>query len=160
MSRWEPNARQTKSTFWYFPDKREVLFTGQDELGQPLAAGIAAAPEAATPLAMITSALEAATATFTPEQRELGSRLETVTATHPEPTERAGSKRASLAAATTAALRERGVTNPTATLAADLGVRAFYSAFARWADTTGPDTFTEPAHQELHELHTAAAALN
>ena len=80
VARWEPNARVrlvlaalelcteqgypattvaqiadraglTKTTFFrHFPDKREVLFAGQDEHSRILAEAIAAAPAEATPI--------------------------------------------------------------------------------------------------------------
>jgi AcrR family transcriptional regulator len=189
MSRWEPGARErlvraavdlfteqgydnttvneiadraglTKTTFFrHFPDKREVLFAGQDTHGRLLADGIAAAPASATPLQAVAAALDAATATFTPRQREFGPRLEAVIAGNSELRERDVFKRAGLAAAMTEALEKRGVPDPAASLAADLGVRAFYRAFARWCDPAGQQTFTELARQELRELRAAAAAL-
>jgi AcrR family transcriptional regulator len=189
MGRWEPNARErlvraaidlfseqgydattvaeiagraglTKTTFFrHFPDKREVLFAGQDTHGRLLAGGIAAAPATATPLEAVAVALDAATATFTPAQREFGPRLQAVIAAHPELREREVFKLASLAAAMTGALRQRGVPDPAASLAADLGVRAFARAFASWADPASQQTFTELARQALGELRAAAATL-
>ena len=189
MGRWEPNARErlvraavdlfteqgydqttvaqiaeraglTKTTFFrHFPDKREVLFAGQDIHGQLLAGGIAAAPASATPLQAVAAALDAATAVFTPDQREFGPRLQAVIASNSELQERAAFKRAGLAAAMTGALHQRGVPDPAASLAADLGVRAFYQAFARWTDPASQQTFPELAHQELHELRVATATL-
>src|ERR1700761_1817319 len=105
MARWEPNTRGrlvlaaldlfasegydavsvaqiaeragvSKMTFFrHFPDKREVLFAGQELHGRLLADGITAAPAGATPLAAVGAALDAATASFTPEQRAFGPRL-------------------------------------------------------------------------------------
>jgi AcrR family transcriptional regulator len=190
MGRWEPNARErlvraaldlfseqgydnttiaeiaeraglTKTTFFrHFPDKREVLFAGQDTHGRLLADGIATAPDSATPLEAVAAALDAATLTFTPGQREFGPRLRAVIAGNRELQERDAFKRAGLAAAMTEALQQRGVPEPTASLAAELGVRAFYRAFARWTDSTSQQTFTELARQALHELQAAAATLD
>jgi hypothetical protein len=44
-------------------------------------------------------------------------------------------------------------------LAADLGVRAFYDAFGRWADPAGDQTLTDLTRQALGELRAALAAL-
>ncbi len=188
MARWEPNARErlvraaldlftehgysnttvaeiadraglTKTTFFrHFPDKREVLFAGQDTHGRLLADAIAAAPASATPLEAVAAALDATTATFTEGQREFGPRLQAVIAGNSELQERDAFKRAGLAAAMTDALRQRDVPDPAASLAADLGVRAFYRAFA-WADPASQQTFPEFARQALDELRAAAAAL-
>jgi AcrR family transcriptional regulator len=190
MGRWQPNARErlvraaldlfseqgydnttvieiaeraglTKTTFFrHFPDKREVLFAGQDTHRQLLADGIATAPESATPLEAVAAALDAATVTFTRYQREFGPRLQAVIADNRELQEREAFKRADLAAAMTDALNKRDVPDPTARLAAELGVIAFYRAFSRWSDPTNQQTFTELARQTLHELRAATAELD
>ena len=189
MARWEPNTPQrlvlaaldlfaeqgydnttvsqiasraglTKTTFFrHFSDKREVLFAGQEVHSRLLADGAAAAPDSATPLEAVAAALDALTATFTAEQREFGPRLLTVIAGNPELQDRAAIKRAALAAALTSALSKRGVPNLTASLAADLGTRAFDRAFARWIQPSSQQTFTELAREELQALRTAAMAL-
>jgi len=189
MGRWEPNARQrlvraaldlfaeqgydkttvaeiaeraglTKTTFFrHFPDKREVLFAGQETHSRLLADGIAAAPSPATPLQAVEAALDSLTASFTPVQREFGPQLQAVIAGHPELRERATFKYAGLTAAMSEALQKRGVPEPAASLAAELGVRAFHRAFARWIDPASQQTFAELARQELRELRAAAATL-
>jgi AcrR family transcriptional regulator len=189
MARWEPNARArlvgaaldlfteqgydsttvsqiadraglTKTTFFrHFPDKREVLFAGQGTHSGILADAIAAAPGPATPLEAVTAGLDALTASFTPAQREFGPKLVAVIAANRELEERATFKRASLAAAMADALRKRGVPDPAASLAAELGTRAFYTAFTRWVEPASQQTFTELARQELSQLRTAAATL-
>jgi hypothetical protein len=74
--------------------------------------------------------------------------------------ERGALKRASLAEAMTQALQERGVPDPTASLAAELGVLAFSRAYARWAEPTNQQEFGELARQALQELQAASAALS
>jgi AcrR family transcriptional regulator len=189
MARWEPNARErlvlaaldlfaeqgydnttvmqiaeraglTKATFFrHFPDKREVLFAGQEVHSLLLADGAAAAPDSATPIEAVGAALDALTASFTAQQRDFGPRLLTVIAANSELQERATFKSAALAAALTTALGKRGVPELTASLAAELGVRAFHGAFERWIDPASQLTLTELAHQALDELLAAAVAL-
>ena len=189
MARWEPNARArlvlaaldlfaeqgyddttvaqiaeraglTKATFFrHFPDKREVLFAGQETHALLLAEGAAAASDAATPLAAVAAALDALAASFTPEQREFGPRLLTVIAGNPELLERATFKRAALATALASALGKRGVPELTAGVAGELGAHAFYRAFERWVDPASRQTLTELARRALDELRLAAAAL-
>ena len=189
MARWEPNARArlvlaavdlfaeqgydnttvtqiaeraglTKATFFrHFPDKREVLFAGQEVHSRLLADGITAAPDPATPFEAVAAALDALTASFTAEQREFGPRLLTVIAGNPELQERATFKRAALVAALTGALGKRGVPELTASLAAELGVLAFDRAFERWIDPASDQTLTELARQALDDVRAAAAAL-
>lgn len=150
----------TKTTFFrHFSDKREVLFAGQEVHSRLLADAVAAAPDSATPLQTVTSALDALTAGFTDDRREFSARVRAVIAANPELRERAASKRATLAEAMTAALHNRGVPDPTASLAAELGVRAFHRAFDRWTDPADRHTLTELARQALDELHAAIAAL-
>jgi hypothetical protein len=73
--------------------------------------------------------------------------------------ERNALKRAGFAEAMTDALQERGVPDPTASLAAELGVLAFRIAFARWANPTNQQQFGELARQSLQELQFANASL-
>lgn len=153
-------AGLSKATFFrHFPDKREVLFAGQHAHSSLLTEGIGAAPASATPLEAVAAGLDALTASLTPEQREFGPRLQAVIAGNGELQERAVFKHAGLAAAMTAALRERGVPDPTAGLAAELGVRAFYQAFDRWTDAREQQTFSAVARQVLDELRTAITTL-
>jgi AcrR family transcriptional regulator len=190
MARWEPDARQrlvsaaldlfteqgydnttvaqiaeraglTKSTFFrYFPDKREVLVAGQDTLCLLLADGIAAAPGTATPLEAVAAALDAACTAFTPERRGLGPELQAVIAANRELQERDALKRLGLAAAMTGALRKRGVPDPAASLAGELGVLALKLASARWADPANQQELGELARQSLQELQAANVALS
>ncbi len=114
MARWEPDSRMrlvraaidlfaeqgydettvaeiatraglTKATFFrQFRDKREVLFAGQDAHSSLLAEGVAAAPDGATPLELVASALDRVTGSFVEEQRAFGARLRAVVASHDE----------------------------------------------------------------------------
>jgi AcrR family transcriptional regulator len=154
-------AGLTKTTFFrHFPDKREVLFAaGQEIHSRLLADAIAAAPDSATPLQAVTAALDALTATFTDDRREFSARLRAIIAANGELRERAASKRAALAEAMTEALRKRGVPDAAASLAAELGARAFYLAYDRWSDPACQQPLTDLAHQALGELRAAITAL-
>lgn len=155
------NSRECSfSTFRHFPDKREVLFVGQDTLCRLFADGIATAPSSATPLEAVAAALDAAAVAFTPDRRELGPQRRAVIAGNSALQERDALKRAGFAAALTDALQERGVPDPTASLAAELGVLAFKRAYARWADPTNQQEFGELARQSLQELQAASASLS
>ena len=147
----------TKMTFFrHFPDKREVLFAaGQEIHSRLLADAIAAAPGPATPLEAVAAGLDALTATFTDDRRAFAARLRAVIAANAELRERAVFKRAGLAAAAAEALEKRGLPEPTATLAAELGVGAFYRAFDRWADPASQQTLTELTREALGQLRAA-----
>ncbi|MFD0442842.1 hypothetical protein ACFQ10_10350 [Streptomyces indonesiensis] len=120
---------------------------------------IDAAPGPATPLEAFRAALDALTATFTDDRRDVGARLRPVIAGNTELQERSALKRAKLAEAVTDALHKRGVSEPTASLAAELGIRAFCDAFDQWADPAGKQTLTELTRHTLDELRAALVAL-
>ena len=189
MGRWEPNARErllhaavelfvdrgyddvtvaeiteraglTKRTFFrHFADKREVLFAGQDVLSRMFAEAIAGAPADATPIDAVVAALAAAEVAFGPQRRDQARQLKAVIANHTELRERELLKRATLNAAMAGALRERGVPEPTASLAAEIGGLAFTTAFARWVAPDAERGFAELTRQALDELVAAAAQL-
>jgi hypothetical protein len=69
-------------------------------------------------------------------------------------------KRVGLATAVTDALKLRGVPDPTASLAAEIGILALRTAHARWSDPTNRQELAVLARQSLHELQTASAALS
>jgi AcrR family transcriptional regulator len=189
MARWQPNARErleraalalftengydaatvagiadraglTKSTFFrHFADKREVLFGGQDLLLERFSAAIAAAPPAATPAACLAAALQTPAAFFTPERHDLAGQRQAVIAANSELQERELLKRARLRAAVAGALRDRGVDDTTARLAAELGGLAFSTAYARWAEPGNRIPYAEIAGTALRELQASAAVL-
>lgn len=93
------------------------------------------------------------------EQREFGPRFRSVVAGHAELRERSAFKEFTLAAALTGALRQRGVPDPAASLAAGLGVRAFATAFTQWIAPANDQPFPTLARHGLTELHQAATTL-
>jgi AcrR family transcriptional regulator len=150
----------SKMTFFrHFSDKREVLFAGQAMHSQILADAIAAAPDQATPLQAVAVAVEALAATFSGDRREFSARLLAVIAANSELRERAAFKHIGLTEATSAALEKRGVPSLTASLAAELGLRAFDRAFAQWADPASDQPLTDLTRESLDELRAAADAL-
>ena len=189
MARWEPNARErleraalalfaehgydattvaqiadraglTKSTFFrHFADKREVLFGGQDFLSGIFSEAIRTAPPSAAIAGCLAAALEAAAAAFTPDRHDLAPRRRAVIAAHSELQERELLKRARLAAVMADALRVRGADETTARLAAEIGVLAFSTAYARWAAPQNRQPFTEIARAALGDLQARAVAL-
>ncbi len=108
-----------------------MLFWGQGALQEIYVSTIASAPDSAAPIEVIAAALEAA-APVLRERHELARQRQAVIAANPELQERELLKRALLAVAMADALRQRGVTEPVAGLAAEAGVIAFKTAFARW----------------------------
>jgi AcrR family transcriptional regulator len=173
MGRWEPDARGrleqaaldlyqergfeqttvteiaeraglTERTFFrHFVDKREVLFGEQDLLCTICVRTIEAAPASTMPLDAVATALEALVPVFQ-ERHELVRQRQAVIAANPGLQERELLKEAWLTSAMAEALQRRGVTNPAASLAAEVGVIAFKTAFDRWVN--------EPDVQDLSRL--------
>jgi AcrR family transcriptional regulator len=155
-------AGVTKSTFFrHFSDKRELLVAGQETLSMLLADGITAAPADASPLEAVAAGLERAASAMGPANRELGPRLKAAVAASTELQERDALKNVGLAAAMTTALVARGVPDPTAHLAGELGVLAFKRGFARWSEGDRDDARGLAYHAlaALEDLRTAAATL-
>src|SRR5882757_3611437 len=191
MGRWEPGARErlvvaavdlfteqgydattvaqiaeragvTKSTFFrHFPDKRELLVAGQETLSRLLAEGIAEAPGDAGPLQAVAAGLERAASAMGPMNRELAPRLKAAVAASAELQERDALKSVSLAAAMTTALVTRGVPDPTAALASELGLLAFKRGYAEWVegDRAPEDQLARYTLAALDELRAATATL-
>ncbi|MFC1420207.1 TetR family transcriptional regulator [Streptacidiphilus cavernicola] len=186
MGRWEPNARGrlaqaalelyldrgfeqttvaeiakqaglTERTFFrYYTDKREVLFWGAGELQRTLVEATAGAPATATLIGAVAAGLDAATATFE-EHREASRRRQSIISANAELRERELIKLASLATAMAEALRQRGVADLAASLAAEAGIAVFKIAFERWIDPANQRPFSLLIRESLDELKTVAS---
>ena len=181
MSRWEPNARGrleqaalelyaergfeqttvaeiaeraglTERTFFrHFADKREVLFAGAGTLREFLVSAVTGAPESAVPIEAVAAALEAAGALLQ-ERRAYSLQRQAVIAANAGLQERELIKLASLASALAEALRQRGVTEPAASLTAEAGIAVFKIAFERWTDGAGQQELPQVIRESLDEL--------
>jgi AcrR family transcriptional regulator len=153
-------AGVTRSTFFrHFPDKRELLVAGQDALSRLLAEGIAEAPPEAGPLEAVAAGLSRASSAFGPMNHEIGPRLKAAVAASTELQERDILKSVGLAATMTAALVARGVPDPIAQLAGELGILAFKRGYAEWSEADSADEFAPYALNALAELRAATASL-
>lgn len=162
MGRWEPNARGrleqaalelyrergydsttvaeiaeraglTERTFFrHYADKREVLFGGAGLLQDMLVTGVLEAPAALPAMEAIVAALVAIAEDLFEERRDFARQRQAVIASNAELQEREVVKLATLAIAVAGALRERGVGDPAASLAAEAGIAVFKVAFERW----------------------------
>lgn len=131
-------AGLTKATvFRLFADKREILFQGQAASVRTATEAVRTAPDGASALDAVRAALRQLSDEHVPEQQEIGRRIDRLIAASPELTERAAAKRAAIAAALQDALIARGEQVGLAGMIADIGVRAYYDAFATW--TTAGD---------------------
>src|SRR4051794_13579623 len=129
-------AGVTARTFFrHFPDKREVLFAGSEELVHQMAAAVEAAPADAAPLSAVAAALDAVATLLV--DLPYSRRRQAVIAANAELRERELTKMATLADALSAALVGRGVPDGEARLAAETGATVFRVGFERWV--AGPD---------------------
>ena len=152
-------AGVTKSTFFrHFPDKRELLVAGQAALSELLTEGIAAAPADATPLEAVGAGLQRAATMMTSFNRELYPKIQAAVAANSELQARDALKSVGLAAAMTDALVARDIPEPTAHLAAELGVLAFKRGWAAWTQA-GEGELGTYAAAALDELRAAGATL-
>ena len=181
MGRWEPDARGrlakaamtlyadqgfdqttvaeiaaraglTERTFFrHFADKREVLFYGMEMLQDLLVRTVAAAPPSATAMGAVGAAFEAAGAVLQENPERVRLR-DAIVSAHAELRERELIKLAALAAAVASALRDRGIPEPTASLAAETGVAVFKIAFVRWISEPGQPDLPGIIRESMREL--------
>lgn len=151
-------AGLTERTFFrHFADKREVLFGGAGELQELLAREVRDAPRSqAAPLDAIAAALEAAGPVFE-RRRAFVRQRQGVIADNVELQERELIKLARLSSALAGALRDHGVPDWPATLAAETGVALFKTAFQRWIDDPDAREFAPLVRRSLAELKAVTA---
>lgn len=189
MARWEPDGRErlvaaaldlfaergydqvtvaeiaeraglTRSTFFrYFPDKRDVLAAGQAVMSRLLVEGIAGAPAGAGPLDAVAAGLDNVAGSMTSFNRELAPRVRAVIASSAELQARDQLKHVSLVADVAAALQDRGVPDPVASLAAEIGMLAFRDGFATWTASDGGPGLVALVREALAKLRGAVGAL-
>jgi AcrR family transcriptional regulator len=144
-----------RSFFRHFADKREVFFQSSDEFRTALLEPVAAAPASATPLEAVTAGLEAAGSAF---PLDLVRRRHALILANPELQERELQKLASLAASLAETLRQRGVPDTAAELAASTGITILRTALARWVNDPTEQPWTVHLHKTIDELRTLTGA--
>ena len=144
-------AGVTERTFFrYFADKREVLFDGSSRLLQLMTDAVAGAPSTATPLEAVGAALAACGTVFVDLEHSRTRQLIIDSDTSLQ--ERELIKRDRLAGAMTDALRARGATEPSASLAAQTGIGVFHVAFVTWIAAGNSRSYADIARELLVEL--------
>jgi AcrR family transcriptional regulator len=153
-------AGLTERTFFrHFTDKREVLFGGSALLQQQIVAGVTSAPPTDGPLDAVSQGLDAAAAMLGASRRDLACQRHAVIAANPELRERERAKLADYAAAVAAALGQRGVREPQATLAAEAGMTVLRVALQRWASGhDGDRDLAAIMRDSIAELRAVAAS--
>lgn len=154
-------AGLNRATFFrHFAEKREVLFGGEDVLAELFADAICAASSAATPTECLRAAFAAADVAMTPQQRAKAAQRVLVVAANSELQERGLLKHARIAGSMSAALRERGIDELSARLAAEIGMLAFTIAVERWMESDDAQPFSLHAEAALSDLQERAAELD
>ncbi|AQW47021.1 TetR family transcriptional regulator [Streptomyces violaceusniger] len=122
-----------RTFFRHFPDKREVLFHGEADLRAELMRSVTEAPDGLRPLEILLRAFREAGRILEENRPFSEPRLEVIAKT-PALRERELAKAASLTEAVAEALRQRGVADRLAGLAAQTGWAAFHQAAGAWID--------------------------
>jgi AcrR family transcriptional regulator len=127
-------AGVTERTFFrHFADKREVLFGGAAILKEQILAGVVSAPSSDDPFDALSCGLDAAAAMLGESRRDLALQRQAVITANPELRERELTKLADYATAIAAALGQRGVAEPQATMVAEAGMTVLRVALTQWA---------------------------
>jgi len=144
-------AGVTERTFYrYYPDKREVLFAGSQDLQRRMVDAVAAAPPAADTPQLVAVALEALARVFTADRRAFSRWRNAVLDSEPALQERELLKLAALKRALSVALSDHGVETVKAAVAAEAAIGVFHVGFAHW--------IADGEERELAELQREALA--
>lgn len=147
-------AGVTERTFFrHFPDKREVLFEGQEILGKALSEAIGTAPPELSPIETLHRAFAAVTGLLE-ENRQFSEPRQRIISATPALQEREVAKHAAMARTVATALRRRGVERLRADLAAQAGLGVLGYALDCWfADPSMRlSDYLDRAFAELQEL--------
>jgi AcrR family transcriptional regulator len=189
MGRWEPDTRErlqnaaldlfergydtttaaeiaeragtAKSTFFrHFPDKREALFAGTEQLADLAVAAIATTAPGTTTFGLLDAVLRGLIPVFDPDKRVWYRRRQAVIDHTPELRERELLKRQAQAHAITTALREQGRTGLDPDLVATLIGLAFHATCTRWTEATDDQDIAAVAAGVLAELRATMTTLS
>jgi AcrR family transcriptional regulator len=150
-------AGLTERTFFrHFADKREVLFWGAGTLQELFVSTVASAPDSAAPIDAMTAALEAAGAMFQGHLED-SRRRQAIISSHAELQERELIKLATLSAAVADTLRQRGVSDPAASLTAEAGIAVFRISFEAWISDASQRDLSQHIRESLDELKAVTA---
>lgn len=147
-------AGVTERTFFrHFPDKREVLFGGQDTMRAALARAIAEVPDLPTPLAVLVQAFRTMIPILEMNRPFAVPRSEIIEGV-PALRERQLAKIASLQDAAAEALVARGTPDRQAILAAQVAVAVLGQALQAWMPDPGADfdSLLTEAFDDLRDL--------
>ncbi|WP_425839805.1 TetR/AcrR family transcriptional regulator [Streptomyces fractus] len=143
-----------RSYFRYFPDKREVLFAGSEQLPPAVREAVLAVDASTPPLAAAFEALTEVGSLLVGSIEHAAERRAVIDAS-PELQERDRTKFAEVSAAIRSALAQRGTDEETARFVAQIATVTFENAFARWVAAHGRETFAACVHAVTTSLRAA-----
>lgn len=148
-----------RTFFRHFADKREVLFDIERRLEEALVPALEQLPAEVEPMAAVLQAYRSMVAAI-PDSRTTATARERVIAASPSLRERELAKAAAMAAQVAAALRSRGVGEPHASLAADVGTTALSHAVRSWIaqPQLGLDAALVQAFADIRDLFTETSS--
>jgi AcrR family transcriptional regulator len=144
-----------RTYFRHFPDKREVLFEGENVLAEALTAALEDVPEGEPPLPALLRAFRAIVPMLESNRPVSEPLVRVITAT-PALWERGAAKEARLVELLSTALRDRGVDEELAVLAARIGWGTLAQAMQRWRvdPSRGLEAQVERAFRQLRAVVT------
>jgi AcrR family transcriptional regulator len=151
-------AEVTQRTFFrHFSDKREVLFGGEEVFIDTLTKAISKASPDLGPWDVLLHAFRSAEPLFI-ENRSFSAPRQVIIASHPALQERAQTKIRAVISALARALRQRGVPERLASLAAHVGMAALNHGVAAWFQSGASDLrpYVEQAFRDVRDLSSGA----
>lgn len=150
-------AGVTARTFFrYYADKREVLFADSSALEEEALAALDAMPANTSALDGVAAVLETV-ARMVGDDREFARQRQTVIMANADLRERELIKLTSLSAALADRLRQRGIDDIEASLAAETSIAVFRVAFSRWVTATEDQVLQDIMRETLDRLRALAA---
>lgn len=147
-------AGVTERTFFrHFPDKREILFGGDEVFIDTLTAAVSRAPSDLGPLEALLHAFPSVEPLFT-QNRPFTYPRHCIIAKHPALQERAQTKSRAVMQALAVTFQHRGVHPGLASLSAQVGMATFGQAVAAWFadDSQTLSAHVEQAFKDLRAL--------
>ncbi|WNF00840.1 TetR family transcriptional regulator [Streptomyces luomodiensis] len=151
-------AGVTARTFFrHFADKREVLFADSSDLEEKALAALEGLPATTSALDAVAAVLDTV-ARMVGGDREAARKRQTVIMANADLRERELIKLTSLSAALADRLRQRGIGDIEASLAAETSIAVFRVAFSRWVTATDDHDLQGIIRETLDQLRTLAAS--
>ncbi|AIA01496.1 TetR family transcriptional regulator [Streptomyces noursei] len=151
-------AGVTARTFFrYFADKREVLFDDSSALQEKSLAALEGLPTTTSALDAVAAVLETVAQTVGGD-RELARKRQAVIMANADLRERELIKLTSLSTALADRLRQRGIGDIEASLAAETSIAVFRVAFSRWVTATDDQVLQDIMRETLDRLRALAAS--